>query len=244
MFHYVRRAIAGSIRFALRQTGRDIVPLPPHWISDEYVYQQIADLRLDVVLDVGANDGYFARKLRSAGYSGRIISFEPQSVPFLALRDQAALDSNWESHRLAIGQEAGTLSMHVSAFSPSSSLLPIGNLHVDLMPETSEVGVEDVTVVRLDEWLSFADVVSTRVFLKLDVQGYELPALRGAGSLLHSFVGALVELNFAQLFDGQSNYYDVMTILEIAGLRFVRLTGVHSHPRTGDLLWADALFLR
>ena len=55
------------------------------------------------------------------------------------------------------GEAAASLPMHVSAFSPSSSLLPIGRLHVELMPQTQEIGVEMVTVVRLDEVLPAAD---------------------------------------------------------------------------------------
>ena len=43
------------------------------------------------------------------GYSGRVISFEPQSEPFAALRTRADLDPEWECHQLAVGDAAATL---------------------------------------------------------------------------------------------------------------------------------------
>ncbi len=244
MLRFARRAAGHAFRRMLLRSGREIVRTRPGWPSDEYVFKQIAELRPDVVLDVGANEGQFVNRLRASGYSGKVISFEPQHQPFAALLAQASLDPAWECHQLAVGNAAANLPMHMSAFSPSSSLLPIGRLHIDLMPNTQEIGIETVTVVRLDELLSAADFSSRGAFLKLDVQGYELPALRGAGDLVRNFAGALVELNFSSLFVGQSKYYDVMAALDLAGLRFVRLSDVNYHPQTGHLLWADALFLR
>jgi FkbM family methyltransferase len=239
------RRTAGRIRRALKQ--RLSAPKPPPrspWEDEDTVFRRIAALRPDVVLDIGANTGQFVDRLRKGGYTGRVISFEPQGSVFEALKKRVEAAAEWECHRLALGDAASTLAMHVSAFSPSSSLLPIGKLHVDLMPQTAEIGVETVQVIRLDQWPEAVRLADRRLFMKIDVQGYELPVLRGMGSLLLQVDGALVELNFSPLFDGQSKYWEVMGALEAAGLRFVGLTGVQLHARSADFLWADAFFVR
>jgi FkbM family methyltransferase len=224
--------------------NRTIVPADVPWLTDKGMYLAVVRLAPDVVLDVGANEGQFVTRLRGHGYSGRVVSFEPQAGPFATLQRLAATDPAWECHQLALGEADAVIPMHVSAFSQSSSLLPIGKVHVDLMPFTAELRTEDVQVTRLDEWAAAHDVAGRRVFLKLDVQGYEASVLRGAGDLLRDVVGVVAELNFAPLFDGQSKYHEVLAMLDAAGFRLAWLTAIHTHPETGDYLWADALFRR
>lgn len=219
-------------------------PAASPWAEESFALRRIAVLDPDIVLDVGANEGQFVSKLRAAGYSKRIISFEPQQAVYAALARRSAAADNWECHRLALGEQSATIDMHVSAFSPSSSLLPIGRLHVEVMPQTVEVGTEAVSVIRLDEWEGRPQLLGKKLFLKLDVQGYELPVLSGMGKLVEQLEGALVELNFRSLFDGQSQYFEVMAVLERAGLHFAGLTGINMHPKNADFLWADALFFR
>jgi len=240
-----KRRVAGRLRRELMsRLGLKEPPVLSPWADESFALRRIAALRPDIVLDVGANEGQFVDKLRAAGYANRIISFEPQRKVFAALSNRTLGVENWECHRLALGDQAATIQMHVSGFSPSSSLLPIGRLHVEMMPQTVEVGTEPVQVVRLDEWEGASRLAGKKLFLKLDVQGYELPALRGMGTLLNRMEGALVELNFRALFEGQSQYFEVMALLEGAGLHFAGLTGINMHPTASDFMWADAVFFR
>ena len=78
---------------------------------------------MTVVLDVGANAGQYGRELRTLGYRGRIVSFEPQPGPFAALEAASTADPAWTAVLLALGAEAGTAQMNVSALDVSSSTL-------------------------------------------------------------------------------------------------------------------------
>ena len=51
---------------------------------------ELRSLGVDVVLDVGANSGQYASRLREAGFDGRIASFEPLSGPFSRLQRSAS----------------------------------------------------------------------------------------------------------------------------------------------------------
>ena len=104
------------LRSWLRRSGYDVVskrPTVADWLRQRGV---------SVVLDVGANEGQFARELRDWGYRGRIVSFEPIPAVAATLREQAAHDPAWEVRECALGREAGTATLHVSALSVFSSL--------------------------------------------------------------------------------------------------------------------------
>jgi FkbM family methyltransferase len=240
-----RRVASGLLRRLLASSNRTIVPADLPWVDGGFVPRVIRQRGTATVLDIGANEGQFAVRLRTAGYGGRVFSFEPQPGPFQALSRAATADPGWECFNLGLGDHPAILEMHVSGWSVSSSLLPIGKRHVELMPATAEVGTVRVEVVRLDDWVSArGGLPAEPLFLKIDVQGYETPVLRGGERTIASADGALVELNFADLFDGQSKYHEVMAALDRAGLRFSGLFDVNLDPTTRTALWADGLFLR
>lgn len=54
--------------------------------------------RIEVVLDVGANDGDFGRKIRDEGYRGRIASLEPNPAAYERLCGAIVNDPLWEAH--------------------------------------------------------------------------------------------------------------------------------------------------
>src|SRR3712207_4664575 len=63
------------------------------------------EMQVNVVLDVGANVGQYARKLRRGGYRGRSVSFEPVAELSARLQKKAASDDRWQVHGYALGEE-------------------------------------------------------------------------------------------------------------------------------------------
>ena len=80
-----------------------------------------AAMGIDVVLDVGANSGQFARQMRGEGYAGRIISFEPLSTAYEQLAAAATGEPSWEIHQCALGNTVGTAKLNIAGNSWSSS---------------------------------------------------------------------------------------------------------------------------
>ena len=135
MFNYIFKKIASSHRFKqfLKFNNQKIVQYP----ND--VHKTIIDLldlyRVNVIMDVGANEGQFGGYMRSIGYTGRIISFEPLSTAFRLLEQKTIRDKRWTGFQMGLGDFDGPAVINVSGTSQSSSLLNMGETHLRTAPE-------------------------------------------------------------------------------------------------------------
>jgi FkbM family methyltransferase len=202
----------------------------------------LADLSLATVVDIGANRGQFALCIRRLFPAAQIYSFEPLSRPARTWREVFKGDAKAELFEAAVGDRAGTADMHVSRWDVSSSLLPIGQAQHDNFPLTEEARRESVTTVLLTDRIS-ATHLRGRSLLKLDVQGFELSALRGCGELLARFDFVYVEASFVELYVGQALASEVLAYLLAQGFRLVCVANL-SHGKSVKPIQADFLFAR
>lgn len=139
-----------------------------------------------VVLDVGANVGALALVVAGFVPQGRIHAFEPAPQNFAYLERNIAVNDveNVDAHQIALSDAAGEV---VMSFDPDFG----AGAHVSTRVAEGEQAV--VRAVRLDDW---ASDLSRLDLVKLDVEGHELPVLRGAVRTLERFrPHLLVELN-------------------------------------------------
>jgi FkbM family methyltransferase len=129
-----------------------------------------------VVLDVGANIGLFTLYLiHKYGRErfARIELFEPNPDTYARLRHNLTangLDDLCKAHLLALSDRAGTIYMES----------PRGYSVLNMISDTGTVPVECKT---LDVWAR-ENGVETVHLLKVDVEGHEMPLLRGAPAAL------------------------------------------------------------
>jgi len=239
------RWIERRMRRALRKLGVDVHRYP----SGDGIARCVSLMNssgVDLVVDVGASDGGFARDLFDRGYEGRLISFEPLANPFRELLHQTKKYSGWQAVNAAVGESGGNVAIHVAGNNgESSSLLPMMERHRIAAPETSYVGIEECRMVRLDEFLlsMFRDEVP-RFFLKVDVQGREEQVFEGCVGLPENLIcGLQVEMSFEPLYEGSTEWSSVMTYAKGLGLDLVFLRPGFS-DQDGWLLQADAFFFR
>jgi len=199
---------------------------------------------VDVVLDVGANRGQYAGELRSAGYTERIVSFEPLAEPFEALSREAKQDPRWRCLKLGLGASPSRSTMHVAGNqAASSSLLRMEGWIADAAPHQAYVGTEMVNVARLDDVAPTLVGARDRMMLKLDVQGYELEVLRGGPSTLRRAEVLEAELSLVALYEDQPLWRETVDYLRQAGLELVCLDP-NLHDDDGRLLQMDGIFAR
>jgi FkbM family methyltransferase len=204
----------------------------------------LAELAIDLVLDVGANRGQYARDLRAAGYRGRIVSFEPLPDAFAELAKSFAPDTLWEGWQLALGDDDGSVTIHVSENSVSSSILETSDILMAAAPTASYVGSRVTDLARLDSIAERLLRAGENVYLKLDVQGYELPVLLGARQTLERIAAIESELSLLRLYGSQALLHEVVSHLHDVGFEPVWLEKGLIDPQTGRLLQLDGLFVR
>ena len=200
-------------------------------------------LQPSVVLDVGANVGQYVRQVRAAGYRGSIISFEALAAAHAALVQAARTDPSWTvAPRAAIGSHEGTVEINVTANTAGSSLLPSTALLTQAAPQAEYVGRESCRCMRLDAY----DGIPARgtVFLKIDVQGFEIEVLQGATTLLPRLCAIQLELSLVPLYQGAPVMTEVIRYLDERGFELFQLQPGFRDERDGRLLQADGYFVR
>jgi FkbM family methyltransferase len=231
-------------RRVVQSVGIDVCRFPDNE-SGYHRAKLLAHHEIDHVFDVGASDGRFGAELRRFGYRGRIVSFEPLPDAYAKLADRASDDSRWTTVPYALGSESGEVVLNVAGNSgASSSILPMLDRHMVAAPEAGVVATETVQQHRLDEvWRDFAPEQS-RLFLKVDVQGYEQNVLAGARELLNHCSGVQLELSFVPLYEGSMSYRGALDEMERLGLTLMLLDPGFRDRMTGQVLQADAAFFR
>ena len=100
--------------------------LPPIQMAATQMVASLQKFEINLILDVGANQGQFASEIRQCGYAGRIVSFEPLSKAHDKLIQASDGDTKWEVYpRCALGDHNGEVEINIAGNSESSSILPM-----------------------------------------------------------------------------------------------------------------------
>jgi FkbM family methyltransferase len=194
------------------------------------------------VVDIGANRGQFTLLCAGLYPTARIVAFEPLPEPYAVLARLTARHPRIRAHQVAIGPHAGAAPMHVMSPDDSSSLLAPTARQIAVFHGSRRAGTATVAVAPLE---AFADARSLPrpALLKLDVQGFELDALKGCAPLMDRFDAIYVECSFERLYADQALAHEVLAHLQGHGFG---LAGVYNTvcDRGGRAIQADFLCVR
>ncbi len=200
---------------------------------------------VDLVFDIGANTGQFASELRSVGYKGRLISFEPLPEACQALMTAAVRDPLWQVHpQSALGDMDGEIMINIAGNSVSSSILPMLEAHSTAAKGSAFIGKVKVPIVQLDSVAGEYLNGSEKYFIKIDTQGFEWEVLNGARKTLANAQGVLCELSLIPLYEGQRLWVELMKRLETEGFTLWAIQKGFTDPYDGRTLQVDAIFFR
>jgi FkbM family methyltransferase len=200
----------------------------------------LAELRIDCVIDVGANEGQYARLLRRLGFTGLILSFEPSPDVFRSLSRALAGDSAWRGYNCGLGAEDRELDFNIFEHSQVSSFLPRGSRLQSKLVRTLQVPLH-----RLDCFLLtiLPDWSRRRLFLKCDTQGFDVEVVKGSQGILPAIQGLQSELAVQSLYEGMPSYIDALRYYESLGYVLTDLL-LNNRTTEGDALEYDCLMRR
>ena len=227
----------------------------PAWMGEERaVFEELQRVQLpalfemygvNCVVDVGAHEGEYAKRLRAGGYDGRIVSFEPVPRAFAELERAAADDPDWHVHQLALGREQGVTTINAVP-GTLSSLRPPTEFGARRYRRLRDPEPVEVEVRRLDRMLDelLNGLEQPRPYLKLDTQGFDLDVFAGAGERIRKFVGMQSELALMQIYEGMPRLPDALAVYEEAGFDVAAMYPVSRQGKTGRVLEFDCVMVR
>lgn len=146
-------------------------------LETEFVKSEVT--KGDVVIDIGANIGYYSLILaKIVGDKGKVFAFEPAPDNFSLLKKNIEINDykNVVLENLAISDKNGNIELYLSQES-----MGWHRIYPSKYCGENHVKVKMVTLDDYFKEISLKDKIS---FVKMDVEGAELGVLRGMTSIL------------------------------------------------------------
>ena len=157
------------------------------------------------VIDVGANFGYYS--MIAAKLAKKVISFEPDKENFQILSDNISLNkfNNVVAVNKAVAEVAGQVPF-------DSAIIHKGKSGVAADASKADYYVRSVT---LDEFC-YANKITQVDVIKLDIEGFEIKALKGATAILSKSknLKVFVEFNPDSFIEFNYTFEDFFDVLE------------------------------
>lgn len=196
--------------------------------------------RPTIIIDGGANVGEFARAALQIFPEAKVHTIEPQPGCVAALNLLAAeIGKRLVFHPVALCEPADagsslTLASDAS-FTSTGAHVVVG----DYKPEFKT----DVPCVTLDSLLAGQLTRGDRILLKLDLQGYELHALKGAIETLTAVEMVLTEVSFfRQAYEPPIE--SLVTFLSDQGFELYDIASISGRARDQRAKQGDFIFVR
>jgi FkbM family methyltransferase len=194
-------------------------------------------------VDGGAYLGDFSADIRRYFPSAQVYAFEPQKDSFRKLSERMKSLPQIHSFNYALGAASGQKELYKTVSPLSHSLLqPTAEGLLYFRDYHAPKGSETVTLIRLDDFLLKQKLPPPDI-LKLDLQGYELEALKGLGGFLSEVRLIYLEVSFVEIYQAGPLFCDVSQYLGASGFSLRQFYGLVTSPLDGRLLYGDAVFV-
>jgi len=208
------------------------------------------------ILEAGSYHGETALAMVQRWPGATIYSFEPVPELFEIVKKNTSPWKNIHPSALALSDKVGSAVFHLSAMEgkPDASLgsgsLLAPSHHLEEFPWVKFDNTITVTTTTIDQWAG-ANQVAKIDFLWLDIQGAEFPVLKASPRILKTVKVIMTEVEFVELYKGQSLYAEMRPWLEARGFEEVATDFATAAPKMADLKnrkgtswYGNSLFVR
>lgn len=200
---------------------------------------------VNVLLDIGAHKGMFARAANLQFKFQQAILFEPN----LSLKIQIEENNKnfkYKYESIALSDGDGELTFYVHPDDTMSSLVETDKkILKEEFPwdNPDKVRAIPVQTCTLDDYVSRNNLAGSKFFLKLDTQGNELNILRYGLKTLEQTEVCLIEFMFFTPYQSDFHFMDLLKFMDDAGFDCKGALSVSKRP-SGKVSGVDFLFLK
>jgi FkbM family methyltransferase len=193
-----------------------------------------------VILEAGSYHGETALAMVQRWPAATIYSFEPVPELFAIVKRNTLAFPNIHPSDLALSDREGTAVFHLSAMEgrPDASLgsgsLLAPSHHLEGFPWVKFDNTITVSTTTIDAWAGTHQVEKID-FIWLDIQGEEFPVLKAAPRMMKTVKVVMTEVEFVELYKGQSLYAEIRQWFEARGFDEVATDFAAAAPRMADL---------
>jgi FkbM family methyltransferase len=206
-------------------------------------YEWLRGMNIRTILDIGANTGQFASQVNRLLPDATLYSFEPLEDCYNELLKKMEHVPKFNAFNFALGDKNGQAQIYKNAYTPSSSLLPMEELHKRAFSFATHTTAQNINVKRLDDILDELDVIKN-IMVKIDVQGFEDRVILGGKSLISVASILIVETSFRPLYKGQVLFGPLYDMLRQLGFEYMGSEEPLRNPNDGSILQCDSIFYK
>jgi FkbM family methyltransferase len=193
------------------------------------------NIKLDTIIDVGANRGQFAFASKIFYKNAQLYSFEPTKSTFSDLNKTMNSITGFQSFNMALGNETKSI-----------EFIEYEDSHINSVLKSFDSKVKDkynVELTTLDALVENGTIkINGNTLLKMDVQGFELEVLKGSKNSLNKINYILSEVSFKKYYENQILYTDLDSYLINNGFKPIKVLDFLLD--NGELSQLDVLYAK
>ena len=187
-------------------------------MSPSYEHYNVIKNTINVksFIDVGANRGQFSLLVNSLFPKMNILAFEPIRSEYEIYKKIFNNEKNVKCFNVGLGNKIETKQLYLTKSKDSSSFFKPSKIQNNLFRNTNVVSTETVKIKKLS---SFLPKLKKPIFLKIDVQGYELKVLKGAD--LNQIQYIYLEGSYVRLYENQPLIKDIVKYVSYRNFKLI-----------------------